>query len=370
MFEDFFTTYNMVEPPKIYKDNPNLAIQEIEESDITKYPMVTTIDNSTMSIQDYPGIYSPFEQSFENINSFEDFFISNVNQHKPNKDLLKLDIENLLKQEGITEINGKPIKFGNKALRTSGDPDSWHRKKDSQTGNASARDISIVGGTTKDYTDFKNILLNNQNVQNWMQAKGWGIINEITPEILSQTKGTGNHFHFGPDIWAKNTWRAWNDNPSAKVTTSFRYYKPSSKNFNNNEQFVKTLMSAYEKALQNRGLDLRYAPMLVAQDANESGWGKSVKGNFNYGNITAKDGEPWHNQTGKRKWRDFTSVDDYVNSKIDFLSRSKYKFFQTFSSSANVAVAMQTLANRGYDPNNPNYGKAIQATYRTLMKYL
>ena len=49
MFEDFFTTYSTVEPPKIYKDNPNLAIREIEESNITKYPMVTTIDNPTMT---------------------------------------------------------------------------------------------------------------------------------------------------------------------------------------------------------------------------------------------------------------------------------------------------------------------------------
>ena len=364
MFEDFFTTYNMVEPPEIYKDNPNLTIPDISGLDIILGLESPITQLNTMS---YPGVVSPFEQAYS-----DDFEYVSFQGTDFNKDLLKLDIEDLLRQENITQINGKPIKFGSKQLRTSdvGSPDSWHRKTDADTGNASARDISIVGGTTKDYADFKNILLNNQNVQNWMQAKGWGIINEITSEILSQTKGTGNHFHFGPDSWARNTWRAWNDNPSAKVTTSFRYYKPSSKNFNNNEQFVKTLMSAYEKALQNRGLDPRYAPMLVAQDANESGWGKSVKGNFNYGNITAKDGEPWHNQTGKRKWRDFTSVDDYVNSKIDFLSRSRYKFFQTFSSSANVAVAMQTLANRGYDPNNPNYGKRIERTYNTVLKYL
>ena len=67
MFEDFFTTYSMVEPPKIYKDNPDLAIREIEESNITKYPMVTTIDNPTMTtdIQDYPGVYSPFDIQVE-----------------------------------------------------------------------------------------------------------------------------------------------------------------------------------------------------------------------------------------------------------------------------------------------------------------
>ena len=365
MFEDFFTTYSMVEPPKIYKDNPDLAIRKIEESDITEYP-IETIDNSTIDIQDYPGIYSPFEQSFEDIYSFEDFSISN--QYKPNNDLLKLDIEDLLKQEGITEINGKPIKFGNKALRTSGNPNSWHRKKDSQTGNASARDISIVGGTSKDYSDFKNILLHNQNIQDWMQLKNWGIINEITPEILSQTKGTGNHFHFGPDIWARNTWKAWNDNPSAKVTTSFRYYKSS--NTSNNKEFVVRLNNAYRKALQNKGLDPNYASMLVAQDVNETTYGKDINGNYNYGNLTAKENEPWHRQTGKRKWRDFSSMEDYVNSKIEFLQRNRYRFFETFNANSNIAVAMQTLANRGYDPGNTNYGKSIQNTYNTVIKYL
>ena len=60
MFEDFFITYSMVEPPKIYKDNPNLVIREIEESDITKYPMVS--NNLIREIENYPGIVNPFDQ--------------------------------------------------------------------------------------------------------------------------------------------------------------------------------------------------------------------------------------------------------------------------------------------------------------------
>ncbi len=61
MFEDSFTTYNMVEPPKIYKDNPDLAIRDIEEYNITKYPMM--IDNPTIAteLETFPGVVSPFE---------------------------------------------------------------------------------------------------------------------------------------------------------------------------------------------------------------------------------------------------------------------------------------------------------------------
>lgn len=59
MFEDFFTTYSMVEPPKVYKDNPDLAIRDIEESNITKYPMTVILNNQSEDIWNYPEIVNP-----------------------------------------------------------------------------------------------------------------------------------------------------------------------------------------------------------------------------------------------------------------------------------------------------------------------
>ena len=136
--------------------------------------------------------------------------------------LLRIDIEDLLKSEGITSVNGKKIKFGNKNLRPQnasfGAKNSYHKKRDPHTGNAMARDISIIRGSDKDYADFRKILLNNNRVRSWMQTKGWGIINEITPQILARTKGTGPHFHFGRDTWARRTWRAWLNNPNIDIT--------------------------------------------------------------------------------------------------------------------------------------------------------
>lgn len=152
--------------------------------------------------------------SFSNTKSYN--FISY--QNNSDKNLLSTDIETLLKQEGITIINGKKIKFGNKNLRTNGNPNSHHREKDQYTGFANARDISIVNGEIADYEALRQILLNNQNIVNWMSAKGWGIINEITPEILNKTNGTGLHFHFGPDRWAVRTWKKWLEDPNLPVT--------------------------------------------------------------------------------------------------------------------------------------------------------
>lgn len=136
--------------------------------------------------------------------------------------LSRMDIEDVLKGQGITSVNGKKIKFGKKTPRDKnakfGAKNSWHKKADPHTGFAMARDISIIGGNDNDYAEFRRILLNNSTVRQYMAEKGWGIINEITPAILRRTRGTGKHFHFGPDTWARRTWNAWVSNPNISIT--------------------------------------------------------------------------------------------------------------------------------------------------------
>jgi hypothetical protein len=126
-----------------------------------------------------------------------------------------------MKARGITSVNGKEIKFGNPNRRTSsiGSPNSYHRNIDRATGKAMARDISINGGTHKDYDALRKAVLNDPVVRSWMNYKGWGIINEITRAALNKTGGTGNHFHFGPDRWAQRTWAKWQLNPDINVAT-------------------------------------------------------------------------------------------------------------------------------------------------------
>lgn len=152
----------------------------------------------------------------------EEFIPPQVIGNFNSSELLSIDIEDLLRSEGITSINGKKIKFGNKNLRPAnasyGVKNSNHKRRDPQTGWALARDISIVGGTTADYAEFRRVLLSNPKVVAWMQAKNWGIINELTPAVLRRTRGTGPHFHFGPDRWARKVWGAWTNNPNLPVT--------------------------------------------------------------------------------------------------------------------------------------------------------
>lgn len=140
--------------------------------------------------------------------------------------LLSTDIEDIFRQAGLTTINGKKIKFGNKALRAQnasfGARNSNHKKRDPYTGNAMARDISIIGGNLDDYAEFRRQIMSNALISKYMDTKGWGIINEVTPQILARTGGTGPHFHFGPDTWARRTWQAWRNNPNAPITQAFK----------------------------------------------------------------------------------------------------------------------------------------------------
>lgn len=155
-----------------------------------------------------------------------------------------------------------------------------------------------------------------------------------------------------------------------KTSTKTQNTKTQSvKVFNNRKQFVQTMNNAYRQALINKGLDPNYAPVLVAQDALETRYGEAVIGDYNFGNITT-NGKDWHKKTGPRKWKDFKSLEDYVNYKIDFLSNKRYRYFQTFSAKSNVKTSMQILADRGYDPGNKKYGQIVESVYNNILKYL
>lgn len=140
------------------------------------------------------------------------------------KPLLEWDITDLLKSRGFNTINNKGIHYGKPGRRTSsvGSANSYHRSIDKVTKRAMARDISIYGGTHADYDAFRKKLMGDPIVLTWMNLKGWGIINEITPQIRAKTGGTGNHFHFGPDRWAQRTWHKWLLDPNIPVTMKLK----------------------------------------------------------------------------------------------------------------------------------------------------
>lgn len=214
------------EPPMVYS-TPVQSTNDFNFSDFAQmlYSSLPFFINNFL-VQQQPQ-YRQQAQQDESTKQQQPIEKSQTSQ-KYNESLRKIDIEDLLKQEGITSVNGKKIKFGNKNLRPANAPygakNSYHKKRDPDTGNAMARDISIIGSrgkdVIKDYTELRRMLLSNKRVVDWMKAKGWGIINEVTPEILKQTRGTGPHLHAGQDTKAVRTWAAWIRDPNIPITKS------------------------------------------------------------------------------------------------------------------------------------------------------
>lgn len=372
MFSHLFNTYETVTPPPksnkdfeegfYYEPETNIEITDLFNNPVLNIPQV-----------DIPQVDAPSYQPF----------ISNLNW-KPTSDVVynEYNIHNRLVDNIINtgrQLIGGKYKYGGTNPESGLDCSAFLQYIFKQNGVDIPRDTSGIFKTGKE------VSLTNAKPGDIICSKGSGksgrhvqMISRIDPETnqiyVIEAKGEKYGIVEGPltkkssDIISVRRIINQNSKDPFLYNQDIKQYR--TQRFNNNIEFSNTLNRAYRKALQERGLDPNYSYMLTAQDANETGWGKDIKGNFNYGNITAGEGEAWHNRTGNRKWRDFSSINDYVNAKIDFLSRNRYRFFETFNSNHNVASAMQILANRGYDPGNPNYGQRIQGTYNTLMKYL
>lgn len=137
------------------------------------------------------------------------------------------------------------------------------------------------------------------------------------------------------------------------------------------KQFVKDLNQAYLKAgVTNE----RLRKALVAQSALESGWGaRSLGGgDYNYGNITlgsAKDRNyriAWdHNAKGEnvqQKFRNYDSVDDFIQDKMNLLS----KRYKVDFSKDNESSYFDKIIKGGY-AEDPYYRTRLNDMYKSVL---
>lgn len=109
---------------------------------------------------------------------------------------LDITLPQLLKEEGINfKITSG---FRNGAITKSGSK-SNHGHLD-QNGDPGAYDIVPIDGN---FENFRKQIYSNPRIVSWLQNKGWGILEETTPDIMKKTGATGKHWHFGPDTLAK-----------------------------------------------------------------------------------------------------------------------------------------------------------------------
>ena len=133
------------------------------------------------------------------------------------------------------------------------------------------------------------------------------------------------------------------------------------------------LKKLYEKELEKRGIDKRYAKWLASKDALETGWGEKGHGavHLNYGNITV--GSNWtgksyeggdHNAKGqkiKQKFRAYDSINDYVEDSVNLLTKlSRYKDVFT----GDIAGFADRLYRAGYG-EDPEYANKVKRIYNS-----
>lgn len=145
--------------------------------------------------------------------------------------------------------------------------------------------------------------------------------------------------------------------------------------FNNREEFTTALYNTYNYLLQTKGINPEFAKCLVAQDALESGWGQHVSGDFNYGGIkvpTNQQGQGLGRSLSTREvingqdititdeFRNFSSITDYCNYKINLLNNNRYQAF-----SGSVSEFAARVARGGY-ATDPNYANALNNMINSL----
>lgn len=159
-----------------------------------------------------------------------------------------------------------------------------------------------------------------------------------------------------------------NENTAAISQSQSGHSNTSS--FANQNDFVQQMTDAYAAELQRRGYDPAFAEYLVAQDALESGWGKHQAGRNNFGGIkgngSTRQTKEWDGQkmiTITDSFRDFNSLQDYINYKIDLVGNSRYNVF-AYSPSEYF-----TRVKAGGYATDPNYVSKMDQTLSSVREY-
>ena len=150
--------------------------------------------------------------------------------------------------------------------------------------------------------------------------------------------------------------------------------KPSkSEKYSDPNKFKNDLTEAYTKALKARKLNVKYAKYLVAQDALESSWGSKYAGNYNFGNITIGSDKTSPYTEGndndgkgnpiKQKFRNYDSLEDYSNAKINLLNNKRYNAF--VDDSDNAEAFFSRIVKGGY-AEDPKYLEKLLRVYYSI----
>lgn len=369
MFNDLFTTYSSLDPPPIKRKTSDLTDLDIVEinPNLYKRRMVTTVDNPdinwSIDQQDTPFFFQTDEPAFS--------------PSKPSQDSLGQSAVNLAR----SFVGGKYVWGGknpNQGFDCSGLISYVYKQSgvdvpattfglfkagtEVSLSNAQIGDIICTPGSGASGKHVKMISRIDSDGQIYtIEAKGrkYGIVEtplNRTDNIVTIRRITGN--------------------PKSTTVTS---QTTSDGTFNNKKDFVQTLNSTYRQVLQEHGLDPNYSYILTSSAAMESGWGKHVSGDFNYGGVKGKTGtvkstiDYVNGQYIRRNqtFRNFSSVKDYCNFVVNLLQNNRYNAFNKYSASNPLAFWRHVL-DAGYgggdSAGKDSYMSSIKSIYNTTTR--
>lgn len=139
--------------------------------------------------------------------------------------------------------------------------------------------------------------------------------------------------------------------------------------FSGKRDFAEVMLPLYKDALQKRGLNPEFAKSLVAQDGLESAWGTRPSGTYNFGGIKGRGTSLRTREVINGKdtyitdsFRNFDSLNDYVDYKVELLNNNRYKAFSgTVNDFAN-------RVKRGGYATDPRYIDSLQRTIASLKR--
>ena len=246
----------------------------------------------------------------------------------------------------------------------------------------------IVPTNNKSFDDLKSELLNNQEVRTFFANKGYGVLSEVSRDEQNKYGSTGAQFHIGPDSAAVRTWKSWtqkgkngmvikaqlgaelpelvaftpyipptrrtvpplaemNIPPVDQTQSSDATYvakspivsavpiaKPKPLNVTNLpvgvRGFYSTMKPILEKALAEQGKPTDNIVDMIAQLGGETGWGKTLWGSYNLGNVKRFHGDSQSfiesGQAPKStKYKNYSDLYDFAQDYVKILSNDRYK---------------------------------------------
>lgn len=143
--------------------------------------------------------------------------------------------------------------------------------------------------------------------------------------------------------------------------------------YSNKQQWVDDLTSAYKRA----GLNDNAIKNLIAKNSLESAWGRSIAGDYNYGNITTGSSWTGNYREGRDKdsegnpitqrFRSYNDIDEYVQDEIQFLTRL-YDFDQDDDISTFTRKLLGKNSGKRRYAEDPLYASKLISQFNQLNK--